>query len=456
MKRLAAFGVLALFAWPLVVFAEGLVVNDAGLFQWNHDQVSAVEVDEYRFYCSRNSGVSIDPADLSRVFAPPSPLPASDPTGSIAFETPIGGFQPGQWYCVLTAWDAESGIEVGPTNEAPFKLLSAPTGFQVKRAAIIPDPPSSCSCTSAPVITGTSGTIDHDSSVTISGCCFGTKSTAKPLLWADFESDLNPSSLGVLTAWTDNEKMGRNTSAPQHNSLSSANSSFTWDTGAGDSSGSFVVTRNFASQTVYVYLKRRYSGSIPFSGSGTKFYRLWRDDDGCDFVASTSNGGIQLNECPGGDSDVFQSVSMPANTWMIQEFSYETGSGSSADGFYEYLKDGATEQVDTTVENPLGASFYGDLRVADNFTAETLSGVTVYQDDIYIEEGGYWHVMIGDASTLASSSTYREIQIPSAWSATSITVTVNQGVIPDSTGVYLYVCDSTNTCNSSGFSITMN
>ncbi len=67
--------------------------------------------------------------------------------------------------------------------------------------------------------------------------------------------------------------------------------------------------------------------------------------------------------------------------------------------------------------------------------------------------------MIGNASTYASS-THFEMQPPTAWSDSSVTVTVNQGSFADGSTAYLYLIDANGnvsagnqiTFGSSGFS----
>jgi hypothetical protein len=62
--------------------------------------------------------------------------------------------------------------------------------------------------------------------------------------------------------------------------------------------------------------------------------------------------------------------------------------------------------------------------------------------------------MIGNARTF-NGCTIREIQIPTAWSDNSITVTVNQGVFGSGMTVYLYVVDQNGAVNSTGYPITV-
>jgi hypothetical protein len=75
-----------------------------------------------------------------------------------------------------------------------------------------------------------------------------------------------------------------------------------------------------------------------------------------------------------------------------------------------------------------------------------------YFADIYLDYS-LQHVMLGNASTLASC-TVLEVCPPTAWSDTSLTVTVNRGALADSGSVYAYVYDATGTANSTGYDVS--
>ncbi|OGF43089.1 hypothetical protein A2303_04140 [Candidatus Falkowbacteria bacterium RIFOXYB2_FULL_47_14] len=76
----------------------------------------------------------------------------------------------------------------------------------------------------------------------------------------------------------------------------------------------------------------------------------------------------------------------------------------------------------------------------------------VYTDNVYIDTT-WARVELGNASTYAAS-THREIQIPSAWSANSITATVNPGSFTSGQAVYLFVIDANGNA-SNGYPVTI-
>lgn len=63
-----------------------------------------------------------------------------------------------------------------------------------------------------------------------------------------------------------------------------------------------------------------------------------------------------------------------------------------------------------------------------------------YFDDMYIDKD-WARIVIGNNSNY-TSCTVREIQIPTAWSSSSATITVNQGSFADDATAYLYLIDS--------------
>jgi hypothetical protein len=73
-------------------------------------------------------------------------------------------------------------------------------------------------------------------------------------------------------------------------------------------------------------------------------------------------------------------------------------------------------------------------------------------DDIYADNT-LARVVVGNASTYASL-THRELQIPSAWSNSSIAITVNKGSFRDNDCAYLYVIDDNGIVNSNGYKIS--
>ena len=72
---------------------------------------------------------------------------------------------------------------------------------------------------------------------------------------------------------------------------------------------------------------------------------------------------------------------------------------------------------------------------------------------IYILIAPWQRVEFGNASTY-SDCTHREIQVPTAWSSDSLSITVNQGTFEDGENSFLFVVDADGNV-SNGFPITI-
>ncbi len=325
------------------------------------------------------------------------------------------------------------------------------------------------SLSSNPVIGSVSGMISDNQTITISGSGFGTKATAKPILWADFSSDINPSNLGQRTSWDDAQNLFSTTTLP----VGAGTSNGVVGTWTGDpykASFSFGVNKNYWTK-VYVYAKRYFDFDTT---TNQKFFRINPNPviNANDPVAAYHKGLwlTFLNEGDDDNPDRFCTTptclnGYTKNQWMREEFiwQYSGGSGLNANGtvgagsgIVDYTRDGVRVHHQENINN--GANTQSDLRMLDNFTPDNIptdtppNGSHVYMTDMYADDT-YSRVMIGNASTLASS-THREIFIPYAWSNTSVSVTVNQGTFISGDTAYLFVVNASNT-PSVGYRITI-
>lgn len=323
-------------------------------------------------------------------------------------------------------------------------------------------------------ISSVSGIVSDNQTITIAGTGFGTKSPAAPILWADFSSGINPSNLGQRTSWSEIQNLVRTVNLPA-GAGTNCGVVGTWDTSTGDphyvSSFSFCITKTYWTK-VYVFAKRYYDFEAT---TNQKFFRINPNPaiGMNDFVAVYHKGWWTafLSECDSDNPDRFREDDVGMNCftkdrWMNEEFiwQYEGGSGLNANGrpglgsgIIDYTRDGVVLQHQENIYN--GVNTHSDLRMLDNFTPSNIptdtppNGSHVYMADLYADET-YSRVMLGNAATLAAS-THREILIPTSWSNTSISAVVNMGTFPAGSTAYLYVIDSSNTPNSSGFPVTV-
>lgn len=320
----------------------------------------------------------------------------------------------------------------------------------------------------APSVTGSSGTFVSGQSVTITGASFSTKSPAAPIKWTSFEEGTNGDYLyshdtswcaytnGVSScgaggdgmfgmSYSNNSPASGTLHASSH--ITSAQGfitnfyvlstpanelfvSYKWK--YRDYDDTFTVTKltrlnsstaaggggyyNGVGKTVEEYV-----GTLP--ATWTNLYY----DAGSGDVTTAGTSGLNLDN-NWHKINVYKKLSSPAGT---------------ANGVVGFWVDGQHSDIYTglTTRNT-GQTFQLDTVLLGSMDgAATPGDYYIDIDDVYIDNT-LSRVEICTGATWADRGTC-EIQIPSAWSDTSVTVTVNQGAFADSSSQYLYVVDST-------------
>jgi len=147
----------------------------------------------------------------------------------------------------------------------------------------------------------------------------------------------------------------------------------------------------------------------------------------------------------------------PQDDWQKYEIRI-----SDNDGFIHFLVDNydsywginGTDWAsdDTNIDGICSVSIGGYYRRTSSPNLEHDDAHKIF-DDIYVDDT-LSHVILGNSSTY-SSCTILEIQPPTAWSATSITVSLNQGKINDDSTAYLYVFDADGVPNATGYPVVI-
>ena len=181
-----------------------------------------------------------------------------------------------------------------------------------------------------------------------------------------------------------------------------------------------------------------------YSQSGTdqiKYLRIYSDLYG----GSENRNAISINMSYGSvrwsddanDTIYFMNVSeITTGAWHKWEvWLKKSSTATSTDGAIKIWYDGAAE---VSQENLCthGFTFEDIMRIGEY----NLGNYYCEFDDVYYDFSRA-RVEIGDASSY-EGCTIREIQPPTSWSDTSITITVNQGSFADGENVYLFVVDA--------------
>ena len=142
--------------------------------------------------------------------------------------------------------------------------------------------------------------------------------------------------------------------------------------------------------------------------------------------------------------------------WHHYTVFIKQGSSGVADGKLTIFVDGTRIAHETAMITWINGTEVKSLTLGwylgNNSDGSSTYGA-LYFDDIYVDYT-WQSVWIGNASDW-NSCTHREIQIPTAWSDNSITITGNQGSFATGSTVYLYVVDDKGNTNSQGYPVTI-
>jgi hypothetical protein len=322
----------------------------------------------------------------------------------------------------------------------------------------------------APGIQSVSGTVQQEGTLAILGSGFGTKTTAAPYRWDDFDH-------GVLgTRLADEASGGWTTVTIKPGS---------WPT------YSIARIRSPGSQSAYQnFTNGNYNSSIslltlpadkPLYVSGwfymettgapsrnAKLLQMRVVDDGVtpgwecriDQYPAINSGHQYVADCGGQQlvpaiNDWSINGDLHTGAWHRLESWLDQGTVNGSDGIWRVLLDGQPyTQVTGSFMQEADCPFKL-LKIGHYFDTDTylpMPSAQRYWDELYVDETQS-RVEIGNAATW-SACTHREIQVPSAWSASSINCTVNQGSFTAGQQAWIYVVDSVGVANTTGYPIT--
>ena len=305
----------------------------------------------------------------------------------------------------------------------------------------------------APVITSHSGYLMQGETVTISGSNFGSKSPPAPLVWAPFDSGINPSSLGENTSWDGIDNMGW-----------SSDYGGTAKGTAGESPWTLRIDRNYWTsdgQKIYMYKKEKKNFLITDSSQNWKIWRMWAASHTYPNIYAASSNGRVYTEGLGSNNGFWDSFRTGTTDWVTVEHIVQASTFGNNDGSLAIIYDCAEAASGTIMtRDSTGPGYmvmnyviHGVLANKGSWNPPWSTSNRMWADDVYVDTT-WARVMLGDASSW-SSCTHRETQIPSAWSPSVITVTANQGSFTDGEAAYLYVVDADGNVNATGYPVTI-
>lgn len=319
------------------------------------------------------------------------------------------------------------------------------------------------------VISSVSGTVEHGEVITIAGAGFGTKSPAAPYKWDNLESYAvggDPATNGWMNFSTGD---GAHVPAAINNDQVRGGSFCTkalkqryFRDGSINQYGQYFGLDSLSAQRFwylsYYYRQTELGGSpsvnhklVGFRGGTTSAVTdpQMRHDQ-----YHTSVGGHVLMRDENGTAvhnNWTNAYYYTQSTWQRFEYLVDIGDAGVANGRVQWYLDNVLKEPPSsaaTLQMRTDPADVFDFFVINNFIAQRDAADLpinapwdCWVDDVYIDFTRA-RVEIGDAATWAAC-THRELQIPTAWSSTSITAVVNAGTFSSFTGCYLYVVEAT-------------
>jgi len=341
-------------------------------------------------------------------------------------------------------------------------------------------------------VSGISGTVSNNSSVTVSGAGFGTKAQAAPLKWDNFESGAVGSVIGNgsgIIPWYHNTS-NYVTGCPGDSCLISGYLPPVYDntvvrSGSNKSLFCDINTKpyqyeggfglNLTDQVPYVYISGwRYTQTFGPPSRSIKAFRTYGTNTNLHPVIGT-NYMYPYGASPGallfGYSETKSNVAwFSENTnstwktgvWERVEYFAKQSDPGIANGSYSYAVDGKlVASMSNVVLRDSASENWRQINLGHYYARDdsstpgilTGAGVKYWYDDVYIDTT-QTRVELGNASAW-TASTRREIQIPTAWSDSSVSFTTNQGAFNSGDQAYVYIVDKDGNVNTNGYPVTI-
>ena len=318
----------------------------------------------------------------------------------------------------------------------------------------------------APSISGVSGTIVDGQSVTISGSGFGIKMDAAPILWENFDSGTNGQAIGGWNGWVKYSGVngGYLSNSSVYSGTLSAYNRITGPSATDPITDSGFNTSNFffepTDELYYSYVAKFVSTGDSYGvdkwGRSNCAPNLYNGpgDMTIQFGQVTFNTGTATNDVLIADGGLSKWVQTRYSDWTRHEMYKKLSTPGVADGMAQFKLGYTVRTYSNIVTREEGFSFQITNIILGLMFANSRNDGDhrMYVDDVYVDNTrARVEVCFGDTWDNRGNC---DIQIPSAWSATSNTITINQGSFSDGDSAYLYVVDENGEVNETGYPIT--
>jgi hypothetical protein len=333
-------------------------------------------------------------------------------------------------------------------------------------------PPPTAPTGTGPAITQVSGSLTHGGTATISGARFGSKPTAAPIKYDDFQNlaigqNLNANGWeveGYHAPVAANTVLRPGTPFTK-NAHSFFEQNISWTVG-GDTSNFHLTgltnTKYYMDFWHYITTDSNpqpsnikpwrlhqvsagspnvYFGFAGPSASDTVFGTDGTDSNISGYFGSTDNGvSIPLS-----GSDWYKH-------WLHFQIMLDVGTPGQANGSLITYLNGKLRMNYKKNAAVLAAGYrnFPELYLGNYVRSDPHGNTHAYFDSVYVD-GSWAHVEIGNNAVYANC-TQREIQVANTWADGTITVALNRGAFSTLSSQYLFVVDSNGTV-SPGFQL---
>lgn len=305
-------------------------------------------------------------------------------------------------------------------------------------------------------ITGVSGTVSENSTLTITGSGFGTKSPAAPLLWDNFDSGTSGGNLGgSWQAMTSIPLKYSSTTPYGGNGLSAWNRVQYGN----DHAQKFSSARRSVGQHTSLYFScmSRHIGPSVKDSAGNRVYKNGRINQDYDLRTGDILGYASPHMTAISDGYIFYRVNGTSTYPTVRSF---PDIGNAEWRRHQIFRSpslifGHVHQTRHDYTGSFGSPNLSLILLGTMLDAP-LPGEThdMYIDDVYVDNTQA-RVELCTGSTWSNRGAC-DPQIPfGTWSDTSLTVKVNQGKYVNNQTVYIYVVNSSGTVQSYGSSLTV-
>ena len=308
----------------------------------------------------------------------------------------------------------------------------------------------------APNISSVNGTISHNQSVIISGTGFGTKAVPAPVLWDTVDniasyyglSDGETIPVGGANPWPSPYGNSSGNDFVKYNTSDAQRGVSTAQYKATNIRGGYLDGLTWPA-TNYAYVSWWWKTDTNVSGTNhsSKFLRMSDASNEVNKTFSWTQMQAIVYSNPNYCANVWPSFNGNPNNWNFLEAWFDNTNQTFT------IRVNGTILTSTSWTSCSSFTFNELWKIGFDGGGVSPPSITWWMDDIYVDNS-FSRVILGNASTYAAS-THLEIQIPTVWSNTSVSVKVNTGVFAANQQAYFYVVDADGNVNTNGYPIVI-